>query len=139
MSERLRVLIQKVCPSGKGVPTLFKSSEPKPHDLFPRAIIDCLREAKSFLQIECANESSFAKTIQLFVNPDACSSEMRLHNCQRIADRDGHRGTARSRPGGDGGPSRAVTSRCSFSTTVTVTLRVTPASRRQAHSLLLVV
>jgi hypothetical protein len=48
-----------------------------PNHLFPRAIIDCLREAnfklKSFLQIECANESSLAKTIQLFKNlkPDA--------------------------------------------------------------------
>ena len=32
-----------------------------PNHLFPSSIIDCLREAKSFLQIECANESSFAK------------------------------------------------------------------------------
>ncbi len=32
------------------------------------------------LQIHCANESSFAKTIQLFINPDACSIDMRLQN-----------------------------------------------------------
>ncbi len=82
-SERLPVLIQTVCfcSSGKGAPTLFKSSEPKvPNHLFLRAIIDCLQEAKSFLQIECANESSFVKTIQLFKKPDACSIEMRLQN-----------------------------------------------------------
>ncbi len=42
-----------------------------PNHLFPKAIIDCLPEAKSFLQIDCANESSFAKTIQLFKKPDA--------------------------------------------------------------------
>ncbi len=49
-----------------------------PNHLFPTAIIDCLREAKCFLQIHCANESSFAKTIQLFKRPDARSIEMRL-------------------------------------------------------------
>ncbi len=36
---------------------------------FPRAIIDCLREAKSFLQIDRANESFFAKTVQRFTMP----------------------------------------------------------------------
>ncbi len=34
------------------------------------------------LQIDSANKSSFAKTIQLFINPDACSNEMRLQNGQ---------------------------------------------------------
>ncbi len=52
VSERLPVLIQTVrfCPSGKGAPTLFNLRNP--NHLFPRAIIDCLRDAKSFLQIE---------------------------------------------------------------------------------------
>ncbi len=59
-----------------------------PNHLFPSAIIDrrratasdCLLEAKSFLHIDCSNESSFAKTIYLFINPDACRFEMRLQN-----------------------------------------------------------
>jgi hypothetical protein len=58
-----------LCPGGKGAPKLFNLWNP--NHLFPRAIIDCLREAKSFLQIECANKSSFAKTMQLFKKPDA--------------------------------------------------------------------
>jgi hypothetical protein len=52
--RRLPVLIHamRICPSGESARTLFV----------------------------CANESSFAKTIQLFKKPDACSSEMRLQN-----------------------------------------------------------
>ncbi len=60
----------------------------KPNHLFPRAITDCLcrqePEAKSFVQILCANESSFAKTvtIQLFKKPAASARwiKMRLHS-----------------------------------------------------------
>ena len=63
MSERLPVLIKTVCFLVAKARQHFLNLR-NPNHLFPRAIIDCLREAKSFLQIECANESSFAKTIQ---------------------------------------------------------------------------
>jgi hypothetical protein len=72
ISKRFPVLIQTVCfcSSGKVAPTLLNFRNPT--HFFPRAIIDCcLREPKSFLQIDCANESSFAKPIQLFEKPDA--------------------------------------------------------------------
>ncbi len=51
-----------------------------PNHLFPRPMTDCLQEAKSLLQIVCANQSFFAKTVQLFTIPDAFQIEMRLQN-----------------------------------------------------------
>ncbi len=64
ISERLPVLIQTVCFAHVAKARQHFLNLRNPNHLFLRAIIDCLREAKSFfLQIECANESSFAKTI----------------------------------------------------------------------------
>ncbi len=79
-SERLPVLIQTVCfcSSGKGASIPLNLLNPNHH--FPSAIIDCLREAKSFLHIDCSNESSFAKTIQLFTIADTGPFEMRFQN-----------------------------------------------------------
>jgi hypothetical protein len=51
-----------------------------PNHFFSRAMIDCFREAESLLLIGCANESFFAKTIQLLKTLDAGPFEMRLQN-----------------------------------------------------------
>jgi hypothetical protein len=82
VSERLPVLVQSVCfcSSGKGSPKLFKSSETKPSLSQSHHSIDCLREAKSFLQNECANESSFTEDGTTIQNKSAGSIEMRLQN-----------------------------------------------------------
>ncbi len=82
VSEKLPVLIQTVCfcSSGKGAPILFKSLEPNLKHLVPSAIIDCLREAESFLHIDCSSEFLFAKTIQTFTIADAGPFEMRIQN-----------------------------------------------------------
>ncbi len=61
VSERLPVLIQMVCFALVAKARQHFLNLRNPNHPFPRAIIDCLREAKSFLQIECVNKSSFAK------------------------------------------------------------------------------
>ncbi len=113
-----------------------------PNRLFPRAIIDCLREAKSLLQIECANKSSFAKMIQLFTTSDAVSSEMHHQNGKAAAKQRGgsrrrHRPRAQLAPKAHHQrcPPAARRPRCTAAARDGVTSVCRPASRRSGRAL----